>query len=306
MTLKPLPDVDLLDRYSHEYANFSQRERPRFTYCSDILRGLEHEENPVILKSDILDLAQLLFEGIVLRPERGSCDGKKACLDALYDAGKRCIGSFYRGEPEPPDTLRELLLPQATAIISYAKDTPPKNRHLRWDYTLQLFGRSLPKLFPGLSGIEVLVGIASGGFEPSFLLMDMLDCPLLPVAYSHVHGTDTTPHLPKLQKGPYLSALHGKQVLLVDDVVYSGKALWKVSCEVASAQPRALYGCAVAGLSEQIVYDKKEALKRLVPSLRPGVLQVGQHFLCSFSPLTRRKHFQYRLSRLFSPLSRNR
>lgn len=279
MPLKLLPDFYLLDRYSHEYANFSQRE-PLSCTGSDVLRSLEYEENPVALKHDLLDLAQILFEGIV-EQRGGAWDEKRACLSALYEAGKRCVGSFYRGEPEQPDVLREFILPHATTILTYAKNRPPKGRHLHGRSTLQLFGQSLPRMFPGLSGIEALVGIASGGFEPSFLLMDMLDCPLLPVCYSWVHGNDVSPHVPRLLKDPYFSSLKGKRVLLVDDVIHTGKSLWKVSRRVASAQPKALYGCAVTGYNEQSWYSAEEALGRLVPSLRPGIIQIGQHFLCS-------------------------
>ncbi len=167
-------------------------------------------------------------------------------------------------------------------IDTYAGCEYPKVRHLRLDSALQVFGQSLPRMFPGFSGIEALVGIASGGFEPSFLLMDVLDCPLLPVCYSCVNGNDLSPHVPRLQKRSYFSAVRGKQVLIVDDVVCYGKTLWKVSHRVAETKPAALYGCAVAGYNEQIFYDKDRALEYLIRSLHPRIMRAGQHFLCSF------------------------
>lgn len=288
MTLKPLPDIDLQDRYGRDYANFYMGDPRPISFLPDnlntiptLLRRLEHEENPVALKHDILDLAQLLFDGIVRLPGGGFWDEKRACLSAICQAGKRCVGSFYRGEPEEPAVLREILFPYATTLTTYAGCGPPKVRHLRRDSTLQVFGQSLPEMFPGLSGIEALVSIASGGFEPSFLLMDMLDCPLLPVCYSWMSRNDRSPHVPRLQKKSYFSALRGKQVLIVDDVVSSGKTLWKVSRRVASAQPKALYGCAVTGYNEQSWYSREAALEMLVSRLRPSILQIGQHFLCS-------------------------
>jgi adenine/guanine phosphoribosyltransferase-like PRPP-binding protein len=249
--MKPLPEIDLKKCYpgiekSKSYEGYNLKE---------LFKKIEKEKNPVNFRNQLMVIVQLYFDGVLTNKMEGLLKtGKreevrqKEILERLCLAGKESVGSFYRGEGIKFKAIKEIFIPYAKNIIKENPIKASKFRHLVWRWKdMQVFGRVLRNLLDKKSiSIDTLVCVASGGFEPSFLMMDILkkDC-LIPLRYSFKRSDNKVKTTGK--QSTYTSKIKNKKVLVVDDWVASGKSLNIVFDYIAKKRPEEIYGTAVIG-----------------------------------------------------------
>ncbi|GAG26571.1 unnamed protein product, partial [marine sediment metagenome] len=193
-------------------------------------------------------------------------------LNKLCLAGKKSTGSYYRGEGIDFDGVKEIFLPYASEIIKRNPVGKAKYRHLR-EYRGEVynFGLNLPDISD--ESFDTLVCVASGGFEPAFLAMDMMEKDsLIPVRYSMRQRNDFEVKVLKKASTAYPQRIEGKRVLVIEDWVVSGKSLAEVMRYVAGMKPNKLCGMAATG------HDRGTSLTELCGFLEtlPGLIEINQ------------------------------
>ena len=172
-------------------------------------------------------------------------------LSKLNLAGKKAIGSFYRGEGIDFDDVKETLLPYASVIMQYSQmDKESKLRHLFYKSDkVQRFGLKLPQVSSSMADIDTIVCVASGGFEPSYLTMDMLEKEDLSVMrFSYIERKDSKVKVPACTSYRCLDAqIRDKKVMVVEDWIASGRSWSYVMKFTSDFKPAELYGGSVIG-----------------------------------------------------------
>ena len=239
-----------------------------------LINKIEKENNLFDFRDQLSAIVQLYFDGLIKKEHSGTKEKNKVwseqklVLDKLNNAGKLAYGSFYRGNGIDFDKVREMILPNASKIIKYSNEENAKPRHLansNGHKEIQDFGLILTEIASVKEPFDTIVCCASGGFEPSFLAMDILEKnTIVPVRYSWVSGDrqDFKVKFPKYAPDDYLSSkVDGKKVLVVEDVVSSGRSLAEVLEMVEDNKPGDLWVGVVENLSGPIPSKVLEKLK---------------------------------------------
>ena len=248
--MKPIPKINLNTHYESE---FSSAELQFYNNMPGLIKMIETEDNPVNFKNQLLSIAQLYFDDLVDNDVSGNTDWpeQSEALSKLNLAGKKAIGSFYRGEGIDFDGVKETLLPYASVFQKYAKnEKQSKARHLFYksDY-VQRFGLKLQQASNSMADIDTIVCVASGGFEPSYLAMDMLEKEDLGVMrFSYIERKDSKVRVPACTPYSCLDAqIRDKRVMVVEDWMASGRSWSYVMKFTSDFKPAELYGGSVIG-----------------------------------------------------------
>jgi len=234
--MKPLEQLNLGKLYG---ASFDVLYDDKF--CS-IVDNIAKEENPLKFRAMYFDIMQLYFDFLVdkvqITPEQEKIWGN------LCIAGKNFVGSFYRGNGIDSDSFNYLVDPNLEKILGIAgneEDSSSKHRHCAHiENKIMRFGVSLPEWVEKNLVPDTLVSVATGAFEPTFLAMDILEMDyMLPIRYSKAGRTDRIPRILENGDNSYPGChIHGKNVLVVEDVISSGESIEKVSEFVRSFGPK--------------------------------------------------------------------
>ena len=290
MLMRPIPDIHLNNHYQTE---FSSALEGLPMNIPQLIKTIDAEDNPVNFRNQLLSISQLYFDGLI-KTKNGADMAKGATwaeqAQALYNlnlAGKKAIGSFYRGKGIDFDGVKEIFMPYASAIIQYGgNDSIAKHRNIFDDYnTVHAFGRNLYDECRNITGIDTIVCVAGGGFEPSYLAMDILEKEELAVMrYSSYRSMpDSNVKLPKFAPKGYINdQIKNKKVLVIEDYVVSGKSLNKVMNYISKRKSREIYCTTVIGSnfylpcikqevlngSEEVFCEKEEDIRYII--LHPG------------------------------------
>ena len=253
--MNPIPNISLSRHYQAEKLLI---EHSYHLNLQDLMKKIETEDNPLNFNDQLLAITQLYFEGLIEKYIDQNIDQENLeseqseTLSRLNLAGKKAIGSFYRGNGVDFDDIRETFLPYASTIMqSGNNDCAAKHRHAFFtDYDeVQRFGLNLPIISDYIGDIDTIACVASGGFEPSYLLMDMMEKEELAVMrYSYNNKDDSEVRVPAYVSENYLgSQIKGKKVLVVEDMVSTGESLGQVMKFVSNLKPKEVYGTSVIG-----------------------------------------------------------
>ncbi|MEA3514453.1 MAG: phosphoribosyltransferase [Nanoarchaeota archaeon] len=163
-------------------------------------------------------------------------------------------------------------MPSASTILQYGNNyCAAKHRHAFFsDYEeVQRFGLNLPTISDYIRDIDTIICVASGGFEPSYLLMDMMEKKdLVVMRYSYNNKNDSEVKMPAfVAETDRDSQIKNKSVLVVEDVVSTGKSLGMVMKFVYNRKPKKVYGTSVIG-------------SNYPSNLNANILSPFQPFLC--------------------------
>ena len=132
--MKPLPDIYLYGKYSKDLFSATGIYSMFLGHLMEkIMAEKEPEKNPVNFKNYLMTISQLYTDGI-LEKNIDNEEDKSAQWEALSRlnlAGKKAVGSFYRGEAMDFADIREILKPCAADILKYGNtEDASKPRHL--------------------------------------------------------------------------------------------------------------------------------------------------------------------------------
>ena len=98
--------------------------------------------------------------------------------------------------------------------------------YLSWLDVNQLINRIINQLKQQdlFSNIDCVVGVAKGGCIPATILANMMDIPMYVVGVSSYKGQKRG-KIKQYQSLPSVKLLNGKNVLLIDDIIDSGKTM---------------------------------------------------------------------------------
>ncbi len=258
--MKYIPAFNIAERYRAE-AN-SRRDEYTPKTIGHLLDAIERESNPFDFREQLFAITQHYSDGLIAgkkvkRQKRQQHAQHRAvagtarmqALDALIQAGKNVTGSFYSGEGVACDAVRELFLPYAADIFACSDKGHSKIRHLnRMEYYVQNFGFKMQGALESMLHIpETLVCVASGGLEPSYLLMHICEKDdILVLRYSRTTRNDEVVESPYHNTQRHiLPKIKKKEVLVIEDYVYTGKSIFGALHYIVTFQPKSLYGVTV-------------------------------------------------------------
>jgi phosphoribosylpyrophosphate synthetase len=150
-------------------------------------------------------------------------------------------------------------------IIASGSKKLCKFRNLKYseDEVKACIGASIDLL--NKAGINLIIPVASGGFEPALLVADYLGVSnLFPIRYSIAHRFDKEVRIPRNIPLPMASqTINGKNVLIVDDISDTGNTAKRIAKWVTSLGPkRAFYLCVDAFVPAELENFGFEPIKR--------------------------------------------
>src|SRR3989344_8706994 len=123
----------------------------------------------------------------------------------------------------PVSEIRELIMPYDSKLIRYGSKGRCVRRHL---FGLEnIIGNHFRKIGAVLNEeeIDLVVPIASGGFEPAVLAADYLEVDtILPVRYSSYRCKDGGVLIPCNSHLEYITQIRNKRVMIIDDMSATG------------------------------------------------------------------------------------
>lgn len=187
--------------------------------------GLEKE--PKQFKECLLKIAQLYFEGLV---EESSFRGVEVwaeqleALEVLLKGIRLTVANFYRRDENIPfSEVLELVMPYESILTKYGSKNTSRLRHMYGEEST--VRESVGDIVRSLDEeIDLVIPVASGGFEAAALISDYLDVgQVFPVRYSNVSRNDWRVLVPKCAPKKYAKErIEVKNILIVDDIVDSG------------------------------------------------------------------------------------
>ena len=160
------------------------------------------------------------------------------------------VAGFYRQRRKVPfSEIRELVLPFAPKLIEYGSDKACKHRHLRdLEKRVKDYGHRVSNALTG-ERLDIVLPIASGGFEPAVLIADYLQIDqVFPVRYSITGRRDKKVLIPAHLSPDYpRQNIEGRKILVVDDVVGRGTTISKLAEWVENLNPSKVYFSVVQG-----------------------------------------------------------
>lgn len=227
-----------------------------------LLKQLETEEDPKNFKEIILRMVQLYFDGLVDGVEqpgnREIWEEQLNALNLLLKGVRLTVSGYYRDNKNVQiSDVREMVLPLDSVIIKHGSKQGCKNRHLSADeFGVSNYNSSLEKDVNGME-FDLIIPVASGGFEPGLLAADYWDVDnIFPVRYSTQSRNDKEVLVPNQAPKDYAEKqIKGKRVLVVDDIVSSGQTAENILQWVKKHDPEMLSFAAVNIMTDRNFSD---------------------------------------------------
>jgi hypothetical protein len=204
----------------------------------DIKKEKDRYDNRTF-KENVLKIGQIYFDDL-FESKRPSEEGEKKVYDNLLMAMELTVTGFYNHDI-PKDAVRRLIFPNKYHLLEC--QSKPKSRHLSGgENEVANFSESLLHYLKML-GVDTVTPIASGGFEPAILISDLLGAPsFLPLRYSSYGRSDTKVLYPPFVSDEKISSMIcDKNVIIIDDVVSSGKSSCMVANSLETYEPNKIY-----------------------------------------------------------------
>lgn len=205
----------------------------------ELLERIIVEDNPINGLNQYLSICQLYFDGLVEKKE-GNLNEKLLILNKLFLQGKSTVGSFYRNCEINFNNIRDLINKYGEKIYNYSSLKESKKRNLMGAYLgTRKLGYYLPQY---IQEPDIVVSIASGAFESTFLAMDIFDLNnFLVLRYSTLYRSDKNVKLPiNYPINLVKEQINGKRVLLIDDILCFGTTLNAVTNYILEYNPSSL------------------------------------------------------------------
>ncbi|MBT3691128.1 phosphoribosyltransferase [Candidatus Woesearchaeota archaeon] len=260
--MKPLEEIRLSEMYGDP---FDYGKKILDIRIGDVAKNISFENDPILVREMYFALTQLYYDSLI---ERGSVtpDQEKVWKDVCL-AGKAITGSFYRNQGVNYDAVNTFLVPNLGDIIESIEGTGNLEstfRHCIYRYrSVYHFGRNLPNFIEEIGHPDTLVAVATGAFEPAFLAMDILEIDdVLPIRHSRVSRNDKYPRFLDNGDSSYPEKLlNEKKVLIIDDMVDTGKTMVRIESLVNQFDPKKLDMCTVKKFTQ--VEDPLERVREL-------------------------------------------
>jgi len=140
-------------------------------------------------------------------------------------------------------------MPHDSALVRHGSKSEYKGRHLfgQEDHVAH-YASDISKVLSN-ERIDLIIPIASGGFEPSALTADYLGVDkMFPLRYSRVSRTDSKVLVPSRAPVRYpKQQIKGKRILIIDDIVGSGRTLSQFAKWIRRHSPTKVYFAVVQG-----------------------------------------------------------
>lgn len=218
----------------------------RYT-MTELIDAIEHKNEPKPFKDALLGALQLFYDGIVkFKLTSKNPDiwrEQEEVLQAMISSVRLTVAQYYKSQPIPFHDVRECVLPYSEQLVRYGLKGKCKIRHLdKKEHELPAYISDVTEALDDKQ-IDLIIPIASGGFEPACLTADYLNVAnMLPIRCSRVSRSDTRVVTPYQAPEDYaLHAIQGKHVLLVDDILLSGGTSSKTIKWVQKHNPGSTY-----------------------------------------------------------------
>ncbi len=235
-------------------------ERSNFNNCNFLISERKEFENKDIyglisslqfynsleFKEALLRILQLYFDGLVEGDNENyfkTFGEQHAALNSLLRGAKLAVSGFYRkGGKFLPGEIADIISPYFDSFRKYGSKEISRGRTL-YGRENGIFEYALDVAFNLNKKIDLIVPIASGGFEPALLLSDYLGVDsFLPVRFSRKQKKDISIMVPPQMSGEYCTEkICGKNVLVVDDLVEKGITASRAVNFVNSFHPREVF-----------------------------------------------------------------
>jgi hypoxanthine phosphoribosyltransferase len=220
----------------------------------ELLKEIESQRDPRKFKEAVLEGIQLYFDGLVEGrnelPNPEVWAEQLEALNAMLNGVGMTVAAFYRQNQEIPfDEVREAIMPYDSKLIRHGSQNGCKNRHLAGsEHQVGSYAVNVVNALDG-EDVDLVIPVASGGFEPAFLTADYLGVnQLFPIRYSRVSRTDSRVLVPTQAPADYpMQQISGNRILLVDDIVASGATASKLAQWVKNYDPAKVYFAVVQG-----------------------------------------------------------
>ncbi len=234
----------------------------------EILGALQKTRDSFFVKEQVYGIAQLYTDGLIENPfQKHMWDEQERVLRNIHQAGIIATGQFYYGQEVDVEQIRDLILPNSQQILRYGSSRGAKSRHLfKGMRETQKIGLEFQKRHKEIGQIDSIVAVASGGFEPAYLIAHILGRnEIVGVRYSNCHRDDIVAKIPSGAPKDYLDGYcKGQNVAIVEDLVCSGTSMQRVAEEVIKHSPKRIIGFVPVGYGSNVYrdafpgYNKKE------------------------------------------------
>jgi len=225
----------------------------------NLLQKLEEKTKPIEFKEIVLDITQLYFDGLVTnKAKKKDWPEQRETLSALKEGLKMTIIPFYKKKKINYEQVRNTLLEYHDTLKKYSSTFSCKKRHLKdSEYMVKKFYKGLNKKI--LEGTDIIVSIASGGFEPTILAADKLGIENILIArYSYYANEDSDILIPTAAPFEYTKPIKESNLLIVDDFIMSGRTLRSIIEWAEQYKPKNIYCTAIVSYRARIKgYDTK-------------------------------------------------
>jgi adenine/guanine phosphoribosyltransferase-like PRPP-binding protein len=224
---------------------------------SKLIELLQTERNPRCFKDDMLMMTQLYFDGLIDSSiDTALIADQRKTLETLLRATKICVSGFYRSKGAIDyDAVLKTIMPCRNKIIMYGSEEEARIRHLiNCEYKIDACINDDIIGVLGASKIDLIIPVASGGFEPALLIADYIEVNrMLPVRYSINRGNDDYVMIPQGVSWDAVKGLmENRNVLIVDDISETGITAKKVAEWVVSAEPKKAFYLVVDGNPDRL------------------------------------------------------
>jgi hypothetical protein len=218
-----------------------------------LFKRLETRKRPFIVERAFLGILQLYYNGLVdgfgptCHSSSRNIMGKLDLLSKLLATGTKCVGRFYR-EGVPYDPIREEVLPYTKDIIRWGSNENVGFYHLNTSpKEVFRFGQLAPENIQ--HSPEVIVPVATEGFEPALLLASIYeDVDIFPVRYSKCRKNDVQVKIPKgMFRSGVSKKIKNKKVVALEGTVSSGDSFGKVIRFIKEFEPSSFEAGTVIG-----------------------------------------------------------
>ena len=228
----------------------------------EILKSIEHERDPHAFKEEILNLNQLYFDGLVENQNKSLDPNiwaeQSKTLNALLNGMKQTIVPFYRRHQHIPfDEVLETILPYSSLLIKHGSQNVFKTRWFKGreadvQNSVEIITKTLAK-----AKIDLILPVASGGFEPAILVADYLEIDdLFPIRYSQYSRKDEKVLVPTQAPQNYTQQhISGNKILFVEDGIDSGATASKLSSWITQYDPKKVYFAVIQASSHDLTHS---------------------------------------------------